>query len=120
MRTQKQARAEMLHELEALQQGLAGEWLDKSLPKDWHGMDTREGAVRDKTRVTIRLDTDMVRWFRKLGPGYGARINQVLRIYWTALLCGHIKAHQYDDTLPRLQLEADRIMQDQKRRGSGF
>ncbi|UWQ89962.1 BrnA antitoxin family protein [Rhodobacteraceae bacterium M382] len=110
MVNRKQARNEMLHELEALQQGLASDWLDKSLPDEWHGLDTRHGALRDRTRVTIRLDTDMVRWFRKLGPGYGARINQVLRIYWTALMCGHIQAHQYDDTLPRLMAEAQRAL----------
>ncbi|WP_235824013.1 BrnA antitoxin family protein [Falsiruegeria mediterranea] len=110
--SRKQARTEMLHELEALQDGLASEWLDKSLPDDWHGMDTWHGTVRDKTRVTLRLDADMVRWFRKLGPGYQARINQVLRIYWTALLSGHIQAHQYDNTLPRLILEAKRIQRE--------
>ncbi|WP_240336631.1 BrnA antitoxin family protein [Tropicibacter sp. Alg240-R139] len=108
----KQARGEMLHELEELQNGLARDWLDQSLPKDWHGLDTWHGAVRDKTRVTLRLDADMVRWFRKLGPGYQARINQVLRIYWTALLCGHISGHQYDNTLPRLMLEAQRIQRE--------
>ncbi len=112
MVSRNQARNEMLHELEALQEKLASDWLDQSLPEDWHGLDTWHGPVRDKTRVTIRLDADMVRWFRKLGPGYGARVNQVLRIYWTALLCGLIKAHQYDNTLPRLMLEAQRIQRE--------
>lgn len=32
-----------------------------------------------KQIVTIRLDVDMLEWFKSEGPGYQTRINQVLR-----------------------------------------
>jgi len=47
----------------------------------------------EKIKVTLSLDEDMIKWFRKLGRGYQARINAILRIYWQALLGGQIKAH---------------------------
>lgn len=37
-----------------------------------------------KQIVTIRLDTDMLEWFKSAGPGYQTRINQVLRDYMEA------------------------------------
>jgi uncharacterized protein (DUF4415 family) len=45
----------------------------------------RGGRVVDpadrKQSVTIRLDTDVVRFFSSEGPGYQTRINTVLRDY---------------------------------------
>lgn len=37
-----------------------------------------------KQIVTIRLDIDMLEWFKSGGPGYQTRINQVLREYMDA------------------------------------
>ena len=34
-----------------------------------------------KQPVTIRLDSDVLEWFRKQGPGYQTRINRLLRRY---------------------------------------
>ncbi|MGI9304851.1 MAG: BrnA antitoxin family protein [Gammaproteobacteria bacterium] len=39
-----------------------------------------------KETITIRLDPDVLEWFRKTGRGYQTRINAVLRSY--------IRAHQ--------------------------
>ncbi|WP_209279390.1 BrnA antitoxin family protein [Parasedimentitalea huanghaiensis] len=102
----KSASTEMQLELERHQDELRKVWLDKSMPEDWNGMDSWERLDREKTRVTVRLDADMVRWFRKLGPGYGRRINAILRIYWMALLSGHIEAYDGDNVTPRLFLNA--------------
>jgi uncharacterized protein (DUF4415 family) len=38
-------------------------------------------APRDKVSVGIRLDRDLVDWFKAQGPGYQTRINAVLRQY---------------------------------------
>ena len=32
-----------------------------------------------KTAVTLRLDADVLAWFKKRGPGYQTRINRALR-----------------------------------------
>jgi uncharacterized protein (DUF4415 family) len=37
-----------------------------------------------KQIVTIRLDVDMLEWFKAAGPGYQTRINQVLRAHMDA------------------------------------
>jgi uncharacterized protein (DUF4415 family) len=37
-----------------------------------------------KARVTMRLDADMLAWFRRQGRGYQTRINAVLRGYYEA------------------------------------
>jgi len=106
----KDAYADMLHQLETLQEEMTGVWLGDSLPDDWQGMDHHFPVPRKKTRVTIRLDADMVAWFRKMGPGYSRRMNLVLRIYYTSLMSGHIKAHPYDRTIGRFATEAYRLI----------
>jgi uncharacterized protein (DUF4415 family) len=37
--------------------------------------------VSGKTQVTLRLDADVLEWFRAQGSGYQTRINQLLRAY---------------------------------------
>ena len=37
-----------------------------------------------KSSITVRLDTDVLDWFRKQGKGYQTRINAVLRTYMKA------------------------------------
>lgn len=40
---------------------------------------SRNQAAAHKQIVTIRLDADMLDWFKGAGPGYQTRINQILR-----------------------------------------
>jgi uncharacterized protein (DUF4415 family) len=48
----------------------------------------RKAAVprpaKDKERITMRLDADMLAWFRLQGRGYQTRMNAVLRAYYEA------------------------------------
>jgi uncharacterized protein (DUF4415 family) len=64
--------------------------MDKDFAQDWDtagSRDTRSVAAAKhpsnalKQIVTIRLDTDMLDWFKGAGPGYQTRINQILRQY---------------------------------------
>ena len=41
-----------------------------------------------KQIVTIRLDVDMLNWFKAAGPGYQTRINQILRDHMDAQKAG--------------------------------
>lgn len=59
------------------------------IPVGWHELEG-DPIEPHKTRVTIRLDTDMLRWFRKLGPQYQVRINKVLRLYFQGIVSGEI------------------------------
>ncbi len=38
-------------------------------------------VIPEKTPLTIRLDRDIIEWFKKHGKGYQTRINAVLRAY---------------------------------------
>jgi len=37
--------------------------------------------VPPKSAISLRLDADVLDWFRSQGPGYQTRINAVLRAY---------------------------------------
>lgn len=37
-----------------------------------------------KQQITLRLDTDVLDWFKGLGKGYQTRINELLRAYMEA------------------------------------
>jgi len=112
------ARTQAMYELEELQNDLSRRWRDDSLPKHWNGFDLFDPVEPHKTRVTMRMDSDMVAWFRKLGPGYQKRINRVVRVYWLSLLCGYIKGYPSDDTVPRL-LEDAKLAREQFRKSWG-
>ena len=44
----------------------------------------KASATQQKQIVTIRLDVDMLDWFKSAGPGYQTRINQLLREHMDA------------------------------------
>lgn len=111
------ARTEMIDTLGKLQDELKFTWIDRSLPEDWNALDHWRPVKPHKTRVTLRLDSDMVRWFRKLGPNYGPRINDILRVYWTALLSGHITSYLQEDTTPQLMIQSREMREQMRERG---
>jgi len=47
------------------------DWLTTELPK-----------LRRKGHMTLRIDTDVLDWFRAQGKGYQSRINAILRRYF--------------------------------------
>ena len=59
------------------------------LPKEWAEIWQTRSTV--KKRVTIRVDEDVLRFFRKMGDGYGPRMNAVLRTFMLAQLTGLIE-----------------------------
>lgn len=53
---------------------------DGALGDDWEST-VIIGLPPRKQAVHIRLDVDVLEWFRKQGPGYQTRINTVLRSF---------------------------------------
>lgn len=53
------------------------EWNDDMFARAFRGI--QREPVKDK--LTIRLDTDVVSWFKADGAGYQSRINKALREY---------------------------------------
>lgn len=62
------------------------------MPEGWHDI-WRDINHRDhkRTKVTLQLDADVVRFFRLMGSGYGPRINRVLRAFMHDRLAGLIE-----------------------------
>jgi uncharacterized protein (DUF4415 family) len=64
------------------------EW-DAPSPAEPRAASPKANVTALKQIVTIRLDTDMLGWYKSAGPGYQTRINQILRQY--------MMDHQADD-----------------------
>ncbi|MEO0654675.1 MAG: BrnA antitoxin family protein [Pseudomonadota bacterium] len=77
-------------------------WDQKIVPMEWHTALERENQP-SKTRVTLRLDEDLVKFFRKLGPGWQTTLNSVVRAFVKARLSGIIQGPlSLEKTLPGL------------------
>lgn len=87
------------------------------LPREW--ADIPLDVVPDKIRITLRVDADVAKFFRKLGRGvYQERMNAVLRTFMLARLTEILGADQElmlaeTDELGKLYLsqEADLLAQ---------
>ena len=77
--------ASILKDLAALEKGLArwreSERIRRARLKAPAGIDEAPSTTPQKTSLTLRLDADIVAWFRGKGRGYQARINAVLRAH---------------------------------------
>ena len=49
-----------------------------SLTEEQSGAESRWNRPR-KRRISLRVDTEVVDWFKSKGPGYQTRINRILR-----------------------------------------
>ena len=55
----------------------------KNLPKDfWDSAELVPAVVKEP--ISLRVDTDVLTWFRAQGPRYQSRMNAVLRAYMKA------------------------------------
>ena len=60
------------------------------IPEEWHDIAARRPVVK-ATRINLRLEEDVVTFFKSMGKGYGPRINDVLKSYMHARLAGVIQ-----------------------------
>lgn len=52
----------------------------RDLPEDWY--ENAEAVMpTPKKLLSLRLDSDIIDWFKSKGPGYQTRINAVLRAF---------------------------------------
>lgn len=68
------------------------------LNRDWFQEAQLIAPTSDKQRITIRLDEDILDFFKRQGSGYQTRINKVLRAY---VLSRQMKAASFSDTPER-------------------
>jgi uncharacterized protein (DUF4415 family) len=76
------ARVDALSEVE-LEAAIADDPDWKDVPPDWY-KDAIPVMPGPKKLLSLRLDPDVVDWFRAQGPRYQTRMNAVLRAYMRA------------------------------------
>ena len=60
------------------------------IPDGWRAV--WQSRKTEKEQISIRVDRDVVKFFRSLGPGFGPRMNDVLRAFVLARLAGFIQS----------------------------
>jgi len=64
------------------------DWAD--IPRDWYQHATPCYPEGSKTQIRLRIDPDLLVWFKRQGPGYQSRINAALRAF--------VEAHERKQT----------------------
>lgn len=73
------------------------------IPEEWHNI-AQTKPRHKKRQVNLSLEEDVVKFFRALGPGYGARINAILSAYMHGRLAGVVRGA---DTLNHYKTRAE-------------
>ena len=60
-------------------------------PKGWHSVEDNYPDRPKRTRITARFDEDVVKFFKRSGAGYQAKMNEVLRTYMFARLSKYVE-----------------------------
>jgi uncharacterized protein (DUF4415 family) len=84
---QERTHVKLMIELDRQERDISDARLRRALiPDDWDRLEKTAPVSPRKKKVTVALDEDVARWFRRLGAGYHGRINSVLRTYMLALV----------------------------------
>lgn len=85
-------------------------WAMNGCPRDWHEICTdRNRRDPKRTKVTIRLDADVVKFFKGIGPGYQDRVNRVLRAFMHMRLAKVIAGPDTSDLVLRPEEVLERV-----------
>jgi len=88
---QERAYAAYMAELERQKRWLDDFKLQQSLvPPEWSRIEAEVPVRPHRTKITVDLDEEVAKWFRRMGHGYQRRINAVLRTYMLALISKEI------------------------------
>lgn len=80
--TQEKARLELVREAEKARKFLEYQKMRMGLiPEDWRAEAQEIEEKREQIRVTLAIDEDVAKWFRRMGKGYQAHVNNVLRMF---------------------------------------
>ena len=60
------------------------------IPREWHDI-AKQHRAKGKVHLTMRVDEDVLRFFKSMGAGHLVRMNDVLRSFVHARLAGVLK-----------------------------
>ncbi|MDF1726605.1 MAG: BrnA antitoxin family protein [Sulfitobacter sp.] len=69
---------------------------EKRIPEAWHRI-ARAKGVSEKERVTLRIEGDVLKFFRRMGTGYQQRMNDVLAAWMHGRIAGLIEGPDTED-----------------------
>ena len=79
------------------------------IPAEWHDIaQSREQPL--KSKITLRVDQDVARFFRAMGQGHLTRMNAVLRAFMLARLAEVVKAEARYEMTPK---EVEHLVRDE-------
>ncbi len=55
--------------------------LREKVPEAWHTLEHDLDIDEPKTKITLRLDDSVAKFYRAMGPGYQARISRILALW---------------------------------------
>ena len=65
---------------------------NRCIPFEWHAIHKDRDCA--KTRITLRVDKDVLKFFRAMGPGYQPRMNDVLCAFMRSKLAGLLEGEE--------------------------
>ena len=66
--------------------------MNRRIPLEWHEIHKQRDHA--KSRITLRVDKDVLKFFRSMGPGYQPRMNDVLRAFMRSKLAGLLEGQE--------------------------
>ena len=75
---------------------------ERRIPPLWNEIAKAKGQA-EKVRLTIRVDGDVVRFFRRFGRGYQQRMNDVLAAWMHGRLAGLIEGPDAQDVFRQIK-----------------
>lgn len=92
--------------------------LQQRVPYEWHSIHDNPDIFSSKRqKVTIRVNDDVIKYFKAMGPGYGEKMNRVLTAYVHGRLAQIVEGPDITDFI----LRPDKVAREigQKRPGWG-
>lgn len=78
---QKQALVDFLDSADAMRASFPISDALGDCPPEWDQIDIQTESAQSKEKISIRLDEDVLKFFRAMGPNYTTKINYVLRTF---------------------------------------
>ena len=86
-REQRRAKAELACKLDDWRREMSYILSKRYLiPDEWKRLEDKLPCAK-RVKMTIRVDAETARFYRSMGTGYGARMNEVLRAWMLARKC---------------------------------
>ena len=89
-RMARQGMIRVMQEETLAQSDLSLELRDR-VPEAWHTLEHDLDVEEPKTKITLRLDDSVARFYRAMGPGYQARISRILALWAHMKICDALR-----------------------------